>query len=135
MMRVLRNSCQLKLKRGMTLIEMMIAVAILAVVLLGAGAVLFHSRQMAEDARLKLIALDAAKNTLEVIKNTPLANCGAINTGGLVSEDLPDGAIAISTNPANLANQTLATITVTVSWTGANNRTSQFQSSTMKSSY
>ena len=114
---------------------MMIAVVILSVVLLGGGAVLFQSRQMAEDARLKLIALDGAKNTLEVIKNTPLANCNAIDTSALVSGNLPGGAITITSNPANLANQTLATFTVTVAWTGANNRAQTFQVTTQKSSY
>lgn len=125
----------MKNQRGATLIEMMIALVIVSIILIGASLALFKSRQMSEDARKSLLALNAAKTALETIKNTPLASVSGLSTASMVPAGLTNGAIAIATNPANVAGVTLATVTVTVTWTGSSNRAQTIRFSTQRSSY
>lgn len=124
-----------KSQKGLTLVEMMISIFILTTVL-GFSMYLIHSaHELSKDSRDRLLALHAARSTLETIKNTGLTSVTGINTAQFVPNGLRNGAVAIATNPANLASATIATITVTVSWTGSRNRARTLQMSTMRSVY
>ena len=90
---------------------------------------------MSEESRSRLLALNAARTTLETIKNTPLGAVPAINTANIVPQALPGGAIVIRTNPANLAGAVVATVTVTVSWIGPKNMPRTLQVTTMRSQF
>ena len=133
----MREESRLYMKRtkGFTLIELMISMFIMTIVLLGCFYILTAAHNMSEDSRSRLLALNAARSTLEAIKTTALINVPAVNTAAYVPADLPNGAIAITTNPANLAGQTVATVTVTVSWLGPRNMNRSLQISTMRSQY
>lgn len=123
-------------ERGVTLIEFMFSMAILGLVALMSFYVLTSARQMSESNRARLLALNAARSTLEQVKNTPLISVPTMSTSALIPSNLPSGAITITTNPAAVtAATTVATITVTVSWRGARNRTESLQLSTMRSRY
>ena len=122
-------------EKGMALLELMLSAAIMTVVLLSCYFVLISAHHMSQESRSRLLALNAARSTLEAIKTTALVNVPAINTQGFISADLPGGAIAITTNPANLAGVTVATVTVTVSWRGPKNIPKTLQFTTMRSIY
>lgn len=121
--------------KGLTLIEMMISLVVLSMVLLSGIFVLVQARQMGEDSRLRLLAANAAKSTLEAIENTPLANLATINTANYVPAGLTNGTITITTNPSSVATATLATVTVRVQWRGPKNALRQIDVTTMRSSY
>ncbi len=122
-------------ERGMTLIELILSAAVMAIVLLSGLFALDESHRLASEARYKLLAMNAARSTLETVKNTALVNVPAINTAGLVPADLPGGGITITTNPANLVGATVATVTVTVNWTGTKGIPKNLQVTTMRSIY
>ena len=125
----------LKSQKGLTLVEMMISICILTTVL-GFSMYLIHTaHELSKDSRDRLLALHAARSTLETVKNTALSGVQAINTTAFVPNGLKNGAVAIATNPANLTGATIATVTVTVSWTGSRNRARTLQMSTMRSVY
>ncbi len=125
----------MKSEQGVTLIEFMFSIAILAIVVLSSFFILSSAKQMSENSRYRLMALNTARSTLEQIKNTPLANVGAIVTSSFVPAALPSGAVTITTNPAILTSSTIATVTVTVSWRGPRNRQESLQLTTMRSRY
>ena len=122
-------------QKGVTLVEAVIALGILLPVMLTVLFVLMNAHQISQEARQRLLALNAARSVLEVVKDTPLLNVPAINTAPYVPGELVNGAIAIATNPANLANVNLATVTVSVSWRGPRNRPYALEVSTMRSRY
>ena len=122
-------------QKGLTLIEMMVSMVILSTVLLSSVFVLVQARQTSEEARTRLLATNAAKSVLDVIKNTALTSVSAINTTSYIPAGLTNGAITITTNPANVTGLTVATVTVRVSWTGPKNATKQIDFTTMRSSY
>lgn len=122
-------------QEGFTLIELMISSFVLVVVLGSAMFSLHQSQLSSAEARQKLLAMHAARSTLETIKNTALANIGSIGTASLVPTGLTNGAITIATNPANVTGQTIATVTVTVNWTGPKARARSLQISTQRSIY
>lgn len=126
---------QITQEKGLTLLELIFSVSIMVLVLLSALYVIMMAHQMSEDSRGRLLALQAARSTLEVIKDTPLPNVPAINTAPLVPAALLNGAIAIATNPFPIGGVAIATVTVTVSWTGPRNRPRNLQISTMRSIY
>ena len=119
----------------MTLIEVMAALVILLPSLLLTVYILTVAQNMSREARERLLALNAARSSLETIKNTPLANLPTINTNPFVPAELKNGAITIATNPANLGGQAIATVTVTVSWLGQRNMPRALQVTTMRSQY
>ena len=121
--------------KGLTLIELLFSVGLMTLVLLSSFYVLTAAHQMSEESRSRLLALNAARTTLETIKATPLANVRAINTRAFIPRDLPRGAIAIATNPANPAGAAVATVTVTVSWVGPKNMPRTLQVTTMRSQF
>jgi Tfp pilus assembly protein PilV len=122
-------------ERGVLLIEVLFAFLLLALVVISAGGLLIKTAQMSEDNRGRLLALQAAQSALETIKDTSLTSLATINTASFVPTYLKNGTLTIQTNPAIDANTQIATITVTVSWRGAMNRSQQLQVSTMKSRF
>ena len=122
-------------QKGLGLVELLFSFAFMVLVLLFALYVLSAAHHLSEESRGRLLALNAARSTLEAIKNTALVNVPAINTAQYVPADLRNGAIAIATNPANLAGVQVATITVNVTWNGPRNRPMQYQITTMRSRF
>lgn len=120
---------------GFTLIEVMFSVAILALVLLAAFSALTEAHKMSQESRYRLIATNAARSVLETVKETPLALVGVINTNNFIPTDLPNGAIAITTNPANLTGVQLATITVSITWTNPKGLPGVLEFTTMRSRF
>jgi prepilin-type N-terminal cleavage/methylation domain-containing protein len=125
----------MKSEKGLTLIELMISLALMALVSVTGFYILTAAKQMSESSRSRLLAANAARSALEQIKNTGLQNVGALSTSGFIPSTLPGGTMTIATNPANLSSATIATVTVTVNWQGPRNRTEQLQISTMRSAY
>ena len=129
--------------KGFTLVEMLFAFALFGIVATSSAYLLLASKQLSNESRQRMFAINAARSVLETVKQTPLANVGNINTAaflptdanGQTSQELPSGNITITTNPANLAGATLATVTITVRWMGPRNMPKAFQVSTMRSSY
>lgn len=122
-------------QKGLSLIEVMISMSILVLVVLFAFYVLTAAHHMSEESRSRLLALNAARSTLEAIKDTTLPGVPGINTAAFIPQDLPNGAINIQTNPANLAGVQIATVTVIVQWTGTKNMARQLQFTTMRSRF
>jgi len=120
---------------GLTLIEVMISFVVLCVAVFSAMYALGQSQRVSMDCRKTLMALNSARSTLEVIKNTPLTDVPAIPTAGLIPAELPSGTIAITTNPANLAAAQSAVVTVTVTWRGSANRQGSLQVTTVRSAF
>ena len=124
-------------QRGMTLIELMISASVMVTVL-GACIYLLHSAHyLSQESRNRLLALNAARSTLEAVKNTGLANVPNINTAQYVPAALPSGTITITTNPAaaSLSTAAIATVTIDVRWTSAKNIQKTLQITTMRSRY
>ena len=115
----------LRSQKGLTFIELMIAVAIMGVTLLAASYALISAHHLSEESRSRLLAANAARTTLEAVKDTPLQSIPAMATAGFVPQDLPNGAIQILTNPAVGAGTQVATVTVRVTWTGSKNDTTR----------
>ncbi len=126
----MRNS-----ERGVSVVEFMFSMAILTIVTLSSFFILTNAKQMVEDARYRVLALNAARSTLEQIKNTALANVSSVSTTSFVPVALPQGAITITTNPSPINAATVATVTVSVAWQGSRNRAQTLQVSTMRSLY
>ena len=122
-------------QKGLTLIELMVSFFFLALIVLSSIYVLTAAHQMSEESRGRLLALNAARSTLEAVKQTTLTAVPAINTAPFVPAELRNGAIAIATNPVNLAGVQIATVTVTVSWNGPRNRPLTLQVTTMRSRF
>jgi Tfp pilus assembly protein PilV len=122
-------------EKGVLLIEVLLAFLLLSIVVISSGGLLIKTAQMSEDNRGRLLALQAAQSALETIKDTPLTSLATIDTTSFVSAYLKNGAVTIQTNPAIDANTQITTITVTVSWQGAMNRSQQLQVSTMRSRF
>ncbi|OGW80107.1 MAG: hypothetical protein A2Z83_08705 [Omnitrophica bacterium GWA2_52_8] len=122
-------------QKGFTLTELMVSMSIFLVVVGAAVFVLTQSHQMSVDSRQKFLALNAAKSTLEVIKDTPVQQIDTIDPAGFVPVELTNGAIQIITNPFPVGNAPLATITVNVTWTGSRNMPQQLNVTTMRSRF
>ena len=122
-------------QHGTTLIEMLIALVVLVV---AAGAMAMSisvAQSQAEEARGRLLALQAARSVIENIKDTAVDNLLTIDTSTYLPQGLADAAIDLATNPAAPAGQDLVTATVTVSWTGPRGRAMSLRLSTMRSRY
>ena len=130
-MKTVRQKCN-----GFTLIEVMIATAILVSAVSMAVFVLMDAQQTTLATRQRLLALNAARSTLEAIKTTALVSVPTMTTTQYVSADLPSGAVAVMTNPSTItAATTWATITVNVTWRGPRNRPMSLPITTIKSRY
>lgn len=122
-------------EKGVLLLELLFAFFLLAFVVVSAGGLLIKTAQMSEDNKGRLLALQTAQSALETIKDTSLTAIASINTAAFIPASLSQGVVTIQTNPAIVATTQIATITVTVSWRGAGNRTRQLQVSTMRSRF
>ncbi len=122
-------------ERGFTLVELLISSFVLVVVVGSAVFALRQAQMMSTESRLRLLAIHAARSTVETIKNTALVNVTSIGTSSFIPTGLTNGSIAIATNPANVGGQTIATVTVTVSWIGPKNMPRTLQITTMRSVY
>ena len=122
-------------ERGFTLVELLVSISIMTFVLLTSVKVLMEAQQMTQQARYRLLAVNAARSVLETIKDTPLTQVPATGTAAFVPQGLPGGAIAIVTNPANLAGVSIATVTVRVTWVNPKNLQGRLEVSTMRSRF
>lgn len=123
-------------QKGLTLLEMLYSMAIFSLVVLTSFYALTTAHQLSQESRQRLLALNAARSTLEEVKVSNLANVLTINTAQFVPAGLRNGAITIQTNPASItAATTIATITVNVTWQGNKNRNMTLSFSTMRSRY
>ncbi len=124
-------------KKGFTLIEVLVSIGILTILMGTSLAVLVESRQFSEDSRSRVLAMDAARSVLEVVKETPLSLVPSITVANYVPAGLKTGSIAITTSSAtgDLTVDSIATVTVTVTWNGTKNRTRTLQLTTMRSKY
>ncbi len=134
-MRETMKTQKLKAQKGMTLIELIISTFVLVTVLGSSMFLLKEAQTLSQEARSRLLALSAARSTLEAIKATALVNVPAINTTSYIPAGLTNGAVTISTNPANLVGVNVATVTVNVTWIGARNIQKTLQISTMRSRF
>lgn len=135
--------------------EVAISVAVFAIVLVTSVFVLTAAHQLSTQSRERLLALTAARSTLETIKNTPLANVdnipqatlddlvptadGTLVSNGGVMLLRQAGAtpiIQILTQPGALGAATnLAIITVRVTWSGPKNIQQVLEITTMRSRF
>ena len=124
-------------KKGFTLMEVAMSLAIFAAVLVLSVYVLSASQQLSAQSRERLLALGAVRSTVEAIKNTPLANIQAINTSPFIPQELRNGAITLNVNSdtGNLATATLATVTISIRWTGPKNIPQRLDITTMRSRF
>ena len=86
-------------QKGFTLIELMISAFILTMIAGASIYTLVTAQYAAQESRQRLLAIHAARTTLETIKDTGLINLTAINTAGFVSPDLTNGAVTITYSP------------------------------------
>lgn len=122
-------------ERGLTIIEFMMSLALMALVAISGFYVLTSAKQMSESSRSRLLAANAARSALEQIKNTALASVGSLTTSSFIPSGLPSGTMTITTNPSPIGTAKVATVTVTVNWRGPKNRQEQLQVTTMRSIY
>ena len=117
--------------------EILVAVGILAILMGTSAAVLVGSRHLSEDSRGRLLALDAARSVIETVKETSLSQVPSITLTSFVPASLKDGSIAMTTSSAtgDLTVDNIATVTVTVTWSGPKNSTRTLQLTTMRSKY
>lgn len=101
------------------MIEFMFSLVVFAIVTVGSLAALQGAQSLSENSRLRLLALDAARSTLESMKNLNLGLENIPGLGGAVNS-LPGGNIVIDsvTSPpgANLNVADYARFTVFVYW-------------------
>lgn len=121
--------------KGVTLLEMLFSFAILGLAVIATAGLLIHSKHLSEDSRFRLVALNAARSTLEAVKETPLQGIPAININALIPADLPNGTITLTANPVVTAATQISTITITVGWNGSKNRARQLEITTMRSRF
>ncbi|MBI4398191.1 MAG: hypothetical protein HY586_03610 [Candidatus Omnitrophica bacterium] len=118
-------------KRGILLAEFLMSLVILVISLVGACIIFVQAHRLSEDSHERVLALSAASSVLEAVKDTAVGGVAQINTNGMIPAGLNNGQIAITVNPAGAT--TLATVTVTVSWTAAGGRQKTLQLTTMRS--
>jgi len=123
--------------RGFTLMEILVSLGILTMVIGASIASLIGTQQYSEDVRGRLLAMNAAQSVIEAVKATPLSQVPNITASSFVPSALKNGSIALNTSSAtgNLSVDSIATVTVIVSWTGPKNRPRTFQLTTMRSKY
>lgn len=126
-----------KSNQGLSLLEVLVSLGIFTMVLGSSLYAMTKSQQFSEESRGRLIAMNAARSVLETVKESTLPNVPNINLNSFVPAGLKNGSIAMATSSAtgNLAVDPIATITITVSWTGPNNMTRSLQLTTMRSQY
>lgn len=131
----MRMQSRISNERGLTMVELMISLFVMVTTVGMAVYLLSSAQQLSRDSRERLMALNAARSTLEAVKDTPLGNVTGINAAAFVPAELSGGQITILTNPANLTGATIATVTVRVAWNGTRNIPRTLQVSTRRSVY
>lgn len=126
---------KIRCQAGMSMLEVLISFAVLALVSLTAVKLGVDSQRLTQDTQLKLLATGAARSVMEVVRTTPLTDVPSISTASYIPTDLPGASIAITTSPSNLTGVDIATITIRVSWIGSQNRTRTMDVTTMKTRY
>lgn len=141
--------------KGFTLMEVAISIAVFAIVLVTSVFVLTAAHQLSTQSRERLLALTAARSTLETIKNTPLANVDnipqatldalvptaggiPITAGGvmLLRQAGATPVIQVLTDPPIVGlNTNIAVVTVRVTWAGPKNITQVLELTTMRSRF
>ena len=114
----LRGAKQRSNRKGFSLIELMVAVVILAMAIFG----IFHAYSVGfmgmADARDRTVATNLAQKKIEDIKNTPFSNIADSSTtteeisGKILTIDL----ISINSTVGENNDSNLKEVTVTVSW-------------------
>lgn len=122
-------------QKGFTLIELMFSTAIFGLVVLLSFKLLTTAHQMSQESRYRLIAANSIRSILEEVKDTPLELVTSIDTGVYIPTDLPNGAVQILTNPANLSGAELATVTVRMTWTNPKGLPGVLEITTMRSEF
>jgi len=130
---------KLKNKRGMTLIEVVISLAILVIASAGALQAIFTSNILSVEAKETTIAMNDARAVLERVKITSLGSLPSDATidgftvwadlGTTISNNLNQEQILITGGNGNTVRQ----ITVTVNWVGPRNKAKSVQFTTLKS--
>lgn len=116
-----------RFKKGLTLVELMIAFLILAVAILAIWGVFIYALSNTIQAREMNIATDDLKDVLEKIKGTPFSNIvgnfpdgGAINATDIGGFLLNNESITV-TYPQGTTGDPLE-IVLTITWTGKGGR-------------
>ena len=105
---------------GFTLIEFLFSLVVFATILGGSLAALQTAQQLSEDSQSRLIAMNAARTVLELMKDPDknLTQAAAVTT----AVPLQNGSVTIDWRPANpgagetLANTDYATFLVYIYW-------------------
>ncbi|MFH1995983.1 MAG: prepilin-type N-terminal cleavage/methylation domain-containing protein [Candidatus Omnitrophota bacterium] len=104
--------------KGMTLIEAMMATAIIAIAFGAIGGLILNSYGYVDHIRATSVAIQAIQEELEIVRNTDYDNIlimgGAFNTAGLNTLTNGVGAVTVD-NP--LGDNDIRRVTITVSWT------------------
>lgn len=111
-----------KAQRGLTLVELVIALAVIALTLLQAIQVMVHTSVMKQATREFTVAREAAMSKLEEIKTYPQNN----NWAGVATFNVaPKNSFTVAGLNSGLgsividtSNQNLYQVTVTVTWRG-----------------
>ena len=128
---------QMKIReqKGFTLVELMVSTFVLVTVMGSAMYALTQAQAMSAESRQRLLAMHAARTALETAKNTALGSITSINTTSMVPTGLTNGQVSYALNPSNLNGVSVATVSVTVTWTGPKNMSRNLTISTMRSIY
>lgn len=119
---------QKKLKAGFTLMELMVAVGILAVAIIGLLSVFISVSFLSQANRNKIIAINDAQYVLEKVTNNPdYENPGIYNVSNFTNLNLNNESIfvTVSSPSANLKN-----VVANVTWTNERRQTSSFELTT-----
>lgn len=123
--------------------EVLLSLGIFTVVLVSSLFVLSSAHQLSTQSRERLLALAAVRSTLETIKNTTLLNLGGVQTtvndpdNDFLPVALRNGnfTIDINSDTGNLGTANIATVTVTLTWTGPKNIPQRLDITTMRSRF
>jgi prepilin-type N-terminal cleavage/methylation domain-containing protein len=127
-----------KSRRGVTLVEIMIAIGLLAIALAGVAAAIAHGQWAEQSNRELANARDVVMRTIDDIRSRPvnqsLATYLTANASSPVT-DLPNGTRTITFSPAapwpaDTSDPYLVEVHVRVDWTGARGA-SRFENYTM----
>ena len=106
-------------QQGLTLVELMIAAVIMVTAFTGVLLTYIKCVELSELSKNSSIALSAAKNQLENIKNTPFANI-FVNYNQVSFN--PTGLTGKGVSYVDNSNPDLLKVTISVSWRQSNGR-------------
>lgn len=112
-------------RRGLTMIELIAALAVLSIGLMGAVSMYYHGIDTLKTTEENRAAMTAARNEVEYLKSLPFdqlvagANSPFHSTAGL--EDLVNAQTSVTVQDTDTPG--LKEITASVTWTGEHGRT------------